>query len=82
LNFQKSSIREITISNGHFSILRKYLRAWLSYYYKNFPPQNILKKLKFEHFFVNENAIQQIRIDSVPKNWVVFSASIVTIDTS
>jgi hypothetical protein len=62
------------------NVLRKYFGAWLSFYHNKFPPQNLTKMLKFDQTFFNDNAVQ-IRIDSVPKNWVVFSTHNVKIDS-
>jgi hypothetical protein len=60
--------------------LRKYLGAWLAFYQKQIPPKNYLFRwLKFDKYYFNSNSVQ-LRLDSVPKEWVGITAPEVTIE--
>lgn len=54
--------------------LRKYLGAWLAFYQKVIPPKDYLFRwLKFDKYYFNAGSVQ-VRIDSVPKEWVGIAA--------
>jgi hypothetical protein len=60
--------------------LRKYLGAWLAFYQKEIPPKYCLFKwLKFDKYYFNASSVQ-VRIDSVPKEWVGIAAPEVSIE--
>lgn len=60
--------------------LRKYLGAWLAFYQKEIPPKNYLFRwLKFDKYYFNPSSVQ-IRIDSVPQEWVGITAPEITIE--